>query len=209
MNYSSTGKKELYWAKITWILLHTFPKFIDDSFFDKNKTNILNMLHNICTSVPCPKCCKHASENLKKYNYFHKNINNSVKQLELNLYNFHNQVNKMLGKILFKETILQKYDNIHFLEIYKTWTENYVIKGNNLNLMNHKTIVNRTRNEFVNFINTNLEYFINKISQKKIDTKLIEENNIMDNKNEINVINKKHETPSITRNKNTIKGFFI
>lgn len=210
MNFSKTsGKKEMYWARITWMLLHTFPKFLDHDFFINNKITILSLLHNICTSVPCPQCSKHAVNNLKKYNYFHKSINNSVAQLEINIHKFHNQVNKTLDKDLYKESILEEYENINFLEIYKTWTELYVLKGINMKLMNHKNIVNKARNDFISFVNHNLKYFVLKINEKK-DIQLT---NIHDNikhvdkkKSHINMLN--HNKLSRKKNNNTIKGFF-
>lgn len=219
MNFSNTSsKKGMYWAKITWTLLHTFPKFLDNDFFIKNKMTILSLLHNICTSVPCPQCSKHAISNLKRYNYFHKSINNTVSQLEINLHKFHNQVNKMLNKDLYKETILQEYENINYLEIYKTWTELYVIKGINLKLMTHKNTVNKARNEFIEFMNRHLKYFINKINEKKnilnkTTTENIQINNtdqnttsIKTNSQYIDMLNIK--TLSHKGNKNTMKGFF-
>lgn len=229
MNFSSTSsKKGLYWGKITWILLHTFPKFLDDDFFNKNKTTILSLLHNICTSVPCPQCSKHAISSLKKYNYFHNTINNTVSQLERNIHKFHNQVNKMLNKDLYKETILQEYENIHFLEIYKSWTELYVIKGHNLKLMSHKNAVNKTRNEFIGFMNRHFKYFINKINGKK-DTliKTIVEQNNRNHLNSVNKTNNIIQSIALTKkgkqhidmlnrktllrkgNRNTMDGFYL
>jgi hypothetical protein len=202
------------------MLLHTFPKFLDNDFFIKNKITILSLLHNICTSVPCPQCSKHATTNLKKYNYFHKSINNSVTQLENNIHKFHNQVNKMLNKDLYKESILEEYENVNFLEIYKSWSELYVLKGMNMKLMSHKNIVNKARNDFISFINHNLKYFIRKVNEKKgiqltniaNNIEHVDEinnnskNRINKNTQHINMLNRSKLSRS--RNNNTMNGFF-
>lgn len=151
-NKGQATNSKTYWANITWMLLHTFPKTLTNDFFIQHKETILTLLYDICVSVPCPICAKHAIANLKEYNYFHKKINNSVRDLEVNIFNFHNKINKMLLKPLVSVDILKEYETIDFSEIYKKWTANFTINVINLKLYTQKIAVKNAKDRFVEFV---------------------------------------------------------
>lgn len=168
INNSKLSNTKTYWSTVTWTLLHTFPKTLSNDFFVENKETILALLYDICISVPCPICSKHAITHLNKYNYFNKMINNTPKELETNIFNFHNTVNKSLSKPIENISILKEYENIDFLEVYKLWNTRYNITTINLRLYNQKQMINNVKVNFINFINKNY----NKLNIKH--TKIIE-----------------------------------
>lgn len=152
LNKRQPTNSKTYWANITWMLLHTFPKTLTNDFFIQHKKTILTLLYDICVSVPCPICAKHAIANLKEYNYFHIRINNSINDLEVNIFNFHNKINKMLLKPLVRVDILKEYETIDFSEIYKKWNANFTINVRNLNLYTQKIAVKNAKDRFVEFV---------------------------------------------------------
>lgn len=170
MNFNTSYKNtQTYWSNITWTFLHSFPLALNNEFYDNYKTQILSLLYDICINVPCPLCSNHATKTLKKYNYFHESINTTTRELSLNIFRFHNEVNKMLNKPLFNDTILNNYNNIDFQSVYNEWCDKFTIKTINLKLYYHKKNVNLTRSKVINFVNHNIKHFkINKTNQKTI-----------------------------------------
>lgn len=152
LNKRQPTNSKTYWANITWMLLHTFPKTLTNDFFIQHKKTILTLLYDICVSVPCPICAKHAIANLKEYNHFNIRINNSINDLEINIFNFHNKINKMLLKPLVRVDILKEYETIDFSEIYKKWNANFTINVRNLNLYTQKIAVKNAKDRFVEFV---------------------------------------------------------
>jgi hypothetical protein len=164
------ASKQTYWSNITWMLLHVFPKTLSDEFYNSHKKEILKIVYEICVNVPCPICSKHAIEHLKKYSFFNENINKTPYDLFLNVFKFHNAVNKMLNKPEFNISDLVHYDNLDFLEIYKEWYSKYSINMINLKLSNHKQKVNKVRLLVNEFVKKNIHSLkINKTSIKTIN----------------------------------------
>lgn len=156
-----------YWSTITWTLLHIFPKALTQDFYNQHRENILNLLYEICVNVPCPICSKHARHNLGKYNFFHKSINKTPEDLANNIFKFHNEVNKMLGKPLFDASHLKQYDDLDFIEVYTEWSDRYSIKGRDLRMTSHKQGVNRAKSDFIRFVNPNVQHMVIKRTFRK------------------------------------------
>lgn len=174
MNFNtlSINSSKTYWSAITWTFLHTFPTTLTLDFFQKNKKKILKLMYDVCVSVPCPICSKHAIQHFKKYNYFHESINNNPKDLSHNIYKFHNDVSIMLKKQPFNASIIEEYDTIDFLDVFNKWSNLFVIKIRNLRLLYQKKKVNDTRNNVVQFIKTNLKnLIINRTHKISLETK--------------------------------------
>lgn len=162
MNFNtlSINSSKTYWSAITWTFLHTFPTTLTLDFFQKNKKKILRLMYDVCVSVPCPICSKHAIQHFKKYNYFHESINNNPKDLSHNIYKFHNDVSIMLKKQPFNDSIIEEYNTIDFLDVFNKWSNLFVIKIRNLRLSYQKKKVNDTRENVVQFIKPNLKNLI-------------------------------------------------
>lgn len=162
MNFNtlSINSSKTYWSAITWTFLHTFPTTLTLDFFQKNKKKILKLMYDVCVSVPCPICSKHAIQHFKKYNYFHESINNNPKDLSHNIYKFHNDVSIMLKKQPFNDSIIEEYNTIDFLDVFNKWSNLFVIKIRNLRLSYQKKKVNDTRDNVVQFIKSNLKNLI-------------------------------------------------
>ena len=60
------------WSHPTWNLFHTLAEKIKPEHFPQVKKRLFWTVGNICYTLPCPECRKHATEFNKKVNY--KNI---------------------------------------------------------------------------------------------------------------------------------------
>jgi len=112
------------WGPITWIFIHSFSQQISEKCFLKNKNEILRIIKNICTNVPCSECSKHASQYFNKY---FKNINNKDNLIYF-LHTFHNNVNSRLKKPIFQD--LQNYKTSKLKNIFDNFKIIYLKKYN-------------------------------------------------------------------------------
>ena len=98
------------------VIFHVYAEQINANFFIKNKSTCLNIILNICSSLPCPLCTNHALNFLKQYNF--KSIK-TKEQLIIFLYKFHNNVNQRLNKPLYDFKSLDIYKRGKILKIMK------------------------------------------------------------------------------------------
>ena len=102
------------WAIPTWHFFHSFAAKIHESFYASHRLDSLNLIRNICRSLPCPHCQQHANaffKNLRAADYPTKE---SFRQL---LLEFNNDVNRRTKKPLLTRNDLNKYDNSIFFKI--------------------------------------------------------------------------------------------
>lgn len=87
----SSKKKPMKWGEPTWFLFHTLAEKVKPEYFMDIRVELLNIIYTICTNLPCPDCAKHASEYMNSLNF---NTIASKKDLQIMLFNFHNEVNR-------------------------------------------------------------------------------------------------------------------
>ena len=128
------------WGPITWELLHCLTLKINDSFFISNKQDILLLLNNILSCIPCPECSTHA---LLIYNNNKKKIINKTKLINFFHY-LHNEVNKKLKKTIYDITILDRYKSLNIRYLLVNW----INATNNLKSI-PKLMANSMNNTFI------------------------------------------------------------
>lgn len=84
-------KKPMKWGQPTWFLFHTLAEKIKPEYFPIIRIELLNIIYTICANLPCPDCAKHAIEYINSINF---NTIRTKRDLQLMLYNFHNEVNR-------------------------------------------------------------------------------------------------------------------
>lgn len=84
-------KKPMKWGQPTWFLFHTLAEKVKPECFSDIRVELLNIIYTICTNLPCPDCAKHASQYMNSINF---NTIRTKRDLQLMLFNFHNEVNR-------------------------------------------------------------------------------------------------------------------
>lgn len=96
------------WAPPTWIFFHTFAAKVNKQFFEANREQCLSIIKMSCYCLPCPECTRHAAHFLTRVN---QNTVKTKEDLILMLFDFHNSVNRRLGKAQFTKESLVMYNN--------------------------------------------------------------------------------------------------
>jgi hypothetical protein len=82
---------KLKWGEPTWNLFHVIAeKIIPENFFNI-RTELFDIVRNICYNLPCPDCANHARNYINAINF---NAITNPLQLKDMLFVFHNEVNK-------------------------------------------------------------------------------------------------------------------
>ena len=114
------------WGKYTWILFHIIVEKIDPLSFNKISFKIINWIKKICLNLPCPYCSEHATTLLNKYKNYNKILNKE--DLKRFIYEFHNIVNKKVGKKIQDIDVLEKYKNGNLNKYIKNMELSFYIK---------------------------------------------------------------------------------
>ena len=104
------------WGPIVWIFLHTIATKIKDGQFHLVKKNVLEIISQTCYNLPCPHCRQHAITFLNQNKIARCNTKESLISY---IFNFHNVVNKKLGKKVYDIKDLEKYKRCRFNELLK------------------------------------------------------------------------------------------
>jgi len=120
------------WGPATWTLLHTLAAKVIDSEFAKERSSLIEFIHEICGCLPCPECRSHALSNLKAARM---NLINTKQQLIDFLYEFHNRVNQQTKKPLASKEILEQYNKLNTREVVNKFCMIYTLNSKISKLM--------------------------------------------------------------------------
>lgn len=121
------------WGNNIWYLFHTIAHKIKDSSFIDIKEDLIFIVKNICSNLPCPECGKDALEKLNRVNF---NSITCKQEFKVLLFNFHNSINKKLNKPLFELNDLdEKYEKANIQALYHNFTIIYSHNSNVPQLM--------------------------------------------------------------------------
>jgi hypothetical protein len=117
------------WGPPTWMFFHSFAEKINEEFYRKNASYILDMIKQICNCLPCPTCQTHATQYMSKIRVHHVLTKEQFKNM---LWTFHNTVNIRLQKRTFTKKELTMYKRANFplilnhfrYQMTRNWTLN-------------------------------------------------------------------------------------
>ena len=148
--------KKAEWGPIVWKALHCITLKIKDEVFEKEKNNIIKIISNICSNLPCPQCASHASGFINKYKI--KNVKNKDELIKY-VFLMHNNVNKRLKKKIYNFDEIEIYNNYDI----KTVLGDYYRMNVNLRTTERMMLHNYHRrafiSEFYNYFNRNITNF--------------------------------------------------
>lgn len=117
------------WGNNIWYLFHTIAYKIKEESFPLIKNDLIEIVKNICSHLPCPDCSKDAVATINKINF---NAINTKEDFKIMLFNFHNYVNRKLNKPEYQyENIDNKYKNANINNLLHNF--NLIFSSNSSN----------------------------------------------------------------------------
>ena len=149
MPCSCVYKDKSRWGPIVWNLIHNIPLKVGSL---QNISKAVELINNMYSILPCPECRNHMIyylENNKIIFNQSTNFEQCRKDLALYLYNFHNYVNQLTGKLPYPYTKFEStlQNSVNFTELEKMFK----------NSINKKYYSTLEKNETIfvkNFINS-------------------------------------------------------
>ena len=120
------------WGPATWTLLHTLAAKVIESEFTRERSYLIEFIHEICGCLPCPECRSHALSNLKAAKM---NMITTKQQLIDFLYEFHNRVNQQTRKRIASKDILDQYYSLKTRDVVNTFCMVYTLNSKISKLM--------------------------------------------------------------------------
>ena len=146
-----------YWGPSTWFLFHTLAEKIKDDKFPEMKLELLSIIRQICTHLPCPECAGHAQAKLGTLD---SNLIKTKHDLQLVLLSFHNFVNNSLGKPSWTEEQLNaKYRLAKMVDVVQYFIQIWTKPNPNPRLITYNYHKGQTVNTFIKWWNTHCESF--------------------------------------------------
>lgn len=105
----NTPSKTKIWGTPMWTFIHTFTIKINEVFFIHNRAKIINILKILFECIPCEHCKSHAMKYIKRNDMVQ--ITNKQQCIDY-FVDFHNVVNKNLGKLLFNFDVYDIYQKL-------------------------------------------------------------------------------------------------
>jgi len=157
IQYEQPKPKEMKWGAPTWFLLHTLAEKVKDDSFNNIKLQLFEVIKNICSNLPCPKCSAHAIEYFKKINF---NAINTKQDLKIMLFQFHNEVNLRKGFNLFSESeLIDKYSSAVTINIIHNFMHFFQEKSRNVNMISLNLYRERLIKDLKKWFNDNIQNF--------------------------------------------------
>ena len=151
-------KNNMIWGKYTWILFHTLAEKIKDEEFENEKDNLISYIRRLCGVLPCSDCTMHATHMLNHYKYNHIKTKNDFKKF---LFEFHNLVNNRKEYKNQDIKVLEQYDKAILYRILHVWNRTFIVSGMNSRLLTDSMHRNKVKQDFLNYMQSNLHKFNN------------------------------------------------
>ena len=135
------------WGTPTWYFFHTLAEKVKDDEYSSTSTQLLSIIKNICSVLPCPECRDHAMQYTSRLEPQHVNTKDKFK---LMLFGFHNEVNKRTGSGQYPVSGLELYKRANFTKIFALFRQEMLRPLHNNQIsdaMRRKQIINSITND--------------------------------------------------------------
>lgn len=148
--------KKAGWGPIVWKALHCITLKIKNEEFEKEKNNIIKIISDICTNLPCPQCASHASNFIRRYKM--KNIKNKDELIKY-IFLMHNNVNKRLKKKSYNFDDIEIYNSYDIKNVLTDYYKMNINLRTGERMMLHNYHRKMFISEFYNYFNGNIAKF--------------------------------------------------
>lgn len=148
--------KKSEWGPIIWKVLHCITIKIKDEEFPKEREQIIWMITNICSNLPCPQCASHASGIIKKHRL--KDVKTKAELIKF-VYSMHNVVNKRLKKQTYPFNDIQHYDQFNTKAVLSDYYNMNIKSRYSEKMMLYTYHRNEFMKRFYTYFNSNISKF--------------------------------------------------
>jgi hypothetical protein len=146
------------WGPTTWDLIHCATINIKNDSISKLGPELFAFIIRICHNLPCPTCADHAKVYMRKLMNNNSFITDKNK-LTNAMYIFHNDVNKMINKSLYKyENLEETYKKKNIVIVFNNFARDFNTV-NNLNMLTENFHRQRLLKEFKIWLLKNINSF--------------------------------------------------
>jgi hypothetical protein len=127
-----------YWGPYTWVFMHSFFSLMSDQLYLAHRGTVVRFVIRICRSLPCDECRMHATRLTR--NISPQSIPTRRDMIRF-LMNFHNSVNRRLGKPQFAD--IERYERSKLGEVFVAFQNAYLRKVRmalTLNMVRHDLV---------------------------------------------------------------------
>lgn len=150
-------KDTMLWGAPTWYFFHTIAAKIKPEQFEEYKSQILQMITNICNNLPCPSCTEHAKQYIQRMNNSSIICKNDLIQF---LFVFHNTVNERKRKPVFLyDDLIEKYKKANIINITNNFLYYFKMEHHSVRMIADGMHRKRTATNIQKWLHTNIHIF--------------------------------------------------
>jgi hypothetical protein len=150
-------KDTMLWGAPTWYFFHTIAAKIKPEQFEEYKSQILQMITNICNNLPCPSCTEHAKQYIQRMNNSSIICKNDLIQF---LFVFHNTVNERKRKPVFLyDDLIEKYKKANLINITNNFLYYFKMEHHSVRMIADGMHRKRTATNIQKWLHTNIHIF--------------------------------------------------
>jgi hypothetical protein len=150
-------KKKMKWGEPVWFFFHTIAEKVKPESFPIVRMELLQVITNICSNLPCPTCSQHAKTYLANTNL---NTIQTKDQLIEFFYTFHNEVNAHKGFQQFpRELLRDKYSKANTMKMINYFLINLLDKSYSIRMIADDFHRKRLVEDIKKWLSNNMQHF--------------------------------------------------
>ena len=147
-----------HWGVAIWTLFHIMGEKMSEENFRILKDDLILLIKQICSNLPCPMCSSHATDYIAKNNF---DGIRSVGDLRIAFFNFHNTVNARKNKPIFAiEDLSDKYKDLDTVKVIRDFMIVFQDKHFSIHMIANDFHRNRLVARMKAWFNQNIQYLI-------------------------------------------------
>jgi len=154
--FAESNREKVKWGWPTWKFFHVIAHKIKPEYFKQVRQELLNTIHSICTTLPCPVCAQHATQYMNALNFNNIQTKEDLKDM---LFAFHNSVNARKNyKLMERSELDATYANFNTIAVAREFMHYYKDKHRSMKLMADDLLRSRISVNIQNWFNDFYKY---------------------------------------------------
>ena len=154
--FAESNREKVKWGWPTWKFFHVIAHKVKPEYFKQVRQELLNTIHSICTTLPCPVCAQHATQYMNSLNFNNIQTKEDLKDM---LFAFHNSVNVRKNyKPMDRSELDATYANFNTIAVAREFMHYYKDKHRSMKLMADDLLRSRISVNIQNWFNNFYKY---------------------------------------------------